>query len=263
MVDKIEKEQFDELFAHDQLSNEMKEGNVFVGFKEGKINFRPTFKVERDKEFTYGAKRSPAWCDRVLWRSFPGYDIDQKSLGCAPLILTSDHKPVFSSFTVNPFIVPSARNEALGELDITIKALKGQNLPKADMGGTSDPYIVFAAPFLLNDVQTTVMKKNVNPEWEDNDVPVLKSLWNSKERLAKSFIMIKVMDKDKLSDDTISLGVLHLSEYTNGKPVPFTVQLTSGGLPAGTLTGHIAMEWGKSQFEPVPREIAVKRHDQK
>jgi len=264
MVDKIDQGQFDELFAFDQLATEMKEGNVFVGFQEGKMNFRPTFKVERDKEFAYVDERSPAWCDRILWRSFPGYEIEQKNLGCAPLILTSDHKPVYSSFTVNPFVVPSARNEVLGELEISLKALKGHNLPKADMGGSSDPYIVFAAPFLAIEVQTTVIKKNVNPEWEDGEVPVLKSLWNSKERLMKSFIMIKIMDKDKISiDDTIALGVLHLAEYTNGKPVPFTVNLTCGGMPAGTLTGHIAMTWGKSTFEPLPREVAVKRHDQK
>jgi len=163
---------------------------------------------------------------------------------------------------VSPFIVPSARNEALGELEISIKALKGQNLPKLDIGGNSDPYVVFSAPFLFNDVHTSVIRKNVNPEWEDHDVPVLKSLWNSKERLMKSFLMVKVMDKDRISDDIMSLGVIHLSEYVNGKPVPFTVNLTIGGLPAGTLTGHIAMTWGKSDFEPLPREMAVKRHDQ-
>lgn len=51
-----------------QLSNELCNGHVFEGWKEGLVNFPPTYKYEynSDKyagEFTQDAekKRSPAW----------------------------------------------------------------------------------------------------------------------------------------------------------------------------------------------------------
>jgi hypothetical protein len=45
MVSKINDKKYEQLFACDQLAEEMKRGKVFCGFKEGKYNFPPTFKV--------------------------------------------------------------------------------------------------------------------------------------------------------------------------------------------------------------------------
>ncbi len=43
--------------------------DVIRGTQEADIKFPPTFKVERRKGFVYKMQRSPAWCDRVLYRS--------------------------------------------------------------------------------------------------------------------------------------------------------------------------------------------------
>ena len=82
----------------------MKAGRVFNGFREGDIQHPPTFKMERGKHLDYDKERSPAWCDRVLWRTMAGFDgipvfeMKQTGLGCALDITTSDHKPVWATF---------------------------------------------------------------------------------------------------------------------------------------------------------------------
>ena len=41
------------LLLHDQLGVQMAAGNVFQGFKESEINFRPTYKFDPDSEQYY------------------------------------------------------------------------------------------------------------------------------------------------------------------------------------------------------------------
>ena len=60
----------DELKPHDQLLNQMEEGNCFVEFKEGEIKFKPTYRFDRGtREWSDEKSREPAWCDRVLWKT--------------------------------------------------------------------------------------------------------------------------------------------------------------------------------------------------
>ncbi|GMJ00268.1 INOSITOL(1,4,5)P3 5-PHOSPHATASE II, myo-inositol polyphosphate 5-phosphatase 2 [Hibiscus trionum] len=92
---------WDELINNDQLHNELSWGHVFDGWKEGVINFPPTYKYEMDSDRYVGEipregekKRSPAWCDRILWS---GKGIKQLCYQRAELRL-SDHRPVSSTF---------------------------------------------------------------------------------------------------------------------------------------------------------------------
>ncbi|XP_011028235.1 PREDICTED: type I inositol 1,4,5-trisphosphate 5-phosphatase 2-like isoform X2 [Populus euphratica] len=95
--------QWDELINSDQLSKELCSGRVFEGWKEGAINFPPTYKYEINSDTYVGEnpkegekKRSPAWCDRILWL---GKGIKQLSYKRSELRL-SDHRPVSSMFLV-------------------------------------------------------------------------------------------------------------------------------------------------------------------
>ncbi|KAM4085434.1 hypothetical protein ACJW30_10G027600 [Castanea mollissima] len=92
-----------ELLNNDQLSKELHSGHVFDGWKEGKIEFPPTYKYEINSDRYVGEnpkegekKRSPAWCDRIL--RF-GKGIKQVSYKRADIRL-SDHRPVSSNFLV-------------------------------------------------------------------------------------------------------------------------------------------------------------------
>ncbi|KAL4383261.1 hypothetical protein GQ457_15G008610 [Hibiscus cannabinus] len=92
---------WNELITKDQLHNELSCGHVFDGWKEGVIDFPPTYKYEMDSDRYVGEipregekKRSPAWCDRILWS---GKGIKQLCYQRAELGL-SDHRPVSSTF---------------------------------------------------------------------------------------------------------------------------------------------------------------------
>ncbi|KAM7493980.1 hypothetical protein LguiB_028589 [Lonicera macranthoides] len=95
--------QWDELRNFDQLTNEMRTGHVFEGWKEGIIDFAPTYKYEINSDRYVGEnfregekKRSPAWCDRILWL---GKGIRQLSYERCEVQL-SDHRPISSVFSV-------------------------------------------------------------------------------------------------------------------------------------------------------------------
>ncbi|KAJ6805861.1 type I inositol polyphosphate 5-phosphatase 2 isoform X1 [Iris pallida] len=95
--------QWDELIKCDQLSNELRSGRIFDGWKEGLIDFAPTYKYEMNSDKYVGENaregekmRTPAWCDRILWL---GKGIEQLLYRRSELDL-SDHRPVSSTFLV-------------------------------------------------------------------------------------------------------------------------------------------------------------------
>ncbi|KAF4362607.1 type I inositol polyphosphate 5-phosphatase 2 [Cannabis sativa] len=94
---------WDELLKTDQLTKELRRGHVFEGWKEGAIEFPPTYKYEINTDRYVGEnpkegekKRSPAWCDRILYL---GKGIKQLSYNRSELRV-SDHRPVSSVFSV-------------------------------------------------------------------------------------------------------------------------------------------------------------------
>lgn len=99
----VAQKRWDELINSDQLSKELHSGHVFEGWKEGVIKFPPTYKYEINSDRYVGEnpkegekKRSPAWCDRILWF---GKGIKQLAYKRAEITL-SDHRPVSSTFLV-------------------------------------------------------------------------------------------------------------------------------------------------------------------
>ncbi|KAJ6794669.1 type IV inositol polyphosphate 5-phosphatase 3-like [Iris pallida] len=100
-LDLISKKMWSKLRERDQLLLEMREGHVFDGWAEGVIDFPPTYKYEFNSDKYVGenskaARRTPAWCDRVL------------TYGKGMRLLTykrsemklSDHRPVTAVYTV-------------------------------------------------------------------------------------------------------------------------------------------------------------------
>ncbi|CAL9115474.1 unnamed protein product [Musa textilis] len=105
---------WDELMNFDQLSNELRGGHTFDGWKEGLIAFPPTYKYEVNSDRYVGEtaregekRRSPAWCDRIL---FLGKGIKQMSYGRSELNL-SDHRPVSSVFQVEVEVLDQRKLE--------------------------------------------------------------------------------------------------------------------------------------------------------
>eukprot|EP00474_Spongospora_subterranea_P009019 CRZ09477.1 hypothetical protein [Spongospora subterranea] len=141
IFDRIIAQDLDYLLRYDQLSLERSNKNVFQQYSEGKISFPPTYKFqpntndyERRQE---KKKRSPAWCDRILWRSRPGTTV-QMFYDSASSLCISDHKPVMSMFKVAvKVLVAERRNEIYQSLVKQMDALENQQIPKITLSVSS------------------------------------------------------------------------------------------------------------------------------
>ncbi|KAI9178532.1 hypothetical protein LWI28_027592 [Acer negundo] len=121
---------WDELVNSDQLIKEIRSGHVFDGWKEGIINFPPTYKFEINSDRYVGEnpkegekRRSPAWCDRILWF---GKRIRQLSYNSSEMRL-SDHRPVSSIWGTVAFIrrLQVVLTEVRGEISDIITEKEG------------------------------------------------------------------------------------------------------------------------------------------
>ncbi|KAL2365579.1 hypothetical protein RJZ56_001456 [Blastomyces dermatitidis] len=97
------------LYEHDQLNLQMVAGLTFPFYSEARITFPPTYKYDNgtDRYDTSEKARTPAWCDRILWK---GKNIRPLEYDAAPLKF-SDHRPVYATFDCEISIV----NEKLKE----------------------------------------------------------------------------------------------------------------------------------------------------
>lgn len=97
----IETEDYETLFEYDQMVGEINTGGLKINdFNEGVIAFPPTYKFE-DGTDNYFSERTPAWCDRVLYKVKRVKDILLCKYYHIPQVKISDHKPVFAVFKID------------------------------------------------------------------------------------------------------------------------------------------------------------------
>jgi len=266
MVRMIDDGKLDEFVSVDQLNKERKANRVFYGFTEGELSHRPTFKVIRGvKEAQYSASRSPAWCDRILWRSVPGFPIKQKYLSSIEAITTSDHKPVVSTFSVETFHLPAANDPTRGASFISFPFLTVKDLSfdrdDKSKNVTVDPYLRFNAPFLTRPYSTQVEKKIkllneqiTSPNYQWNDIPAIPLQYNNFERLKKSIFHVTLINHK--GESVMGRGIipLPLKEKREVIAFEFSIVLDLGGTPVGKLEGTIRLQW-KDELK-LPARIA-------
>jgi len=94
----------------DQLLNQRRKGNVFIGLREGPFwTFKCTYKYKLGEVDRYNAKRTPSWTDRIMYATHTDSpDTPDKSnitntlYTSIPSYVTSDHKPVVSLLLLPP-----------------------------------------------------------------------------------------------------------------------------------------------------------------
>jgi len=107
------KNDLDPLLAADQLREAMDSQAAFIGYEEGPVQFRPTYRYNlfSDEYDTSEKMRIPAWTDRVLYRG--------ESLGLAIYSRAelggSDHRPVYAMFHAEVRKIDVAKRTALSQ----------------------------------------------------------------------------------------------------------------------------------------------------
>ncbi|CAN7007178.1 unnamed protein product [Brassica rapa subsp. trilocularis] len=111
--EQLKNHDWEALLEKDQLKIEQRAGRVFHGWEEGKIYFAPTYKyfinsdnyvvqTEKSKE----KRRTPAWCDRILWKG-DGMKQIWYTRGESRF---SDHRPVQSLFSFHVDLTQNQSN---------------------------------------------------------------------------------------------------------------------------------------------------------
>lgn len=88
------------VLKYDELTQGKANGDLFSGFTEGCITFKPTYKYHPGMAI-YNQRRCPLWCDRIFYQST--YRKEQPKILAYDSIdeyLRSDHRPVYLLITI-------------------------------------------------------------------------------------------------------------------------------------------------------------------
>ncbi|ONH69861.1 Type I inositol polyphosphate 5-phosphatase 8 [Cyberlindnera fabianii] len=105
----IQAKDYQALLDYDALSIEKDQGRIFQDYKEGKIEFPPTYKIDVLKK-GYEADRRPSYTDRILHSSSKHVTIDTYS---SPDIFLSDHRPVYTDYTLQVPLINNEKRQAI------------------------------------------------------------------------------------------------------------------------------------------------------
>ncbi|XP_021297781.1 type IV inositol polyphosphate 5-phosphatase 6-like isoform X2 [Herrania umbratica] len=110
----IKKQDWKALQEFDQLRRQQEDGGVFQGWREGNIEFAPTYKYSSSNCNRYSGglpnrsgekQRTPAWCDRILWN---GKGVKLLSYFRSESKF-SDHRPVSALFSTHIEVMNNPR----------------------------------------------------------------------------------------------------------------------------------------------------------
>ena len=117
-INKINNKDFDYLLEHDQLIKQRIKNPGFrlKSFSEGRIAFAPTYKYNPGEDVydTSEKKRTPAWCDRILYRGKWIKLLNYQRYECK----VSDHRPISGTFQAK---VKTIRKEVRAEVEDEVK----------------------------------------------------------------------------------------------------------------------------------------------
>lgn len=255
LLHKVQEKDINYLMEKDQLKKMQRQKIAFCGFDEAEITFLPTYRLERNiPGYRYAWKKvkktgekinAPSWCDRVLWKSYPGVFIENVAYGCSEAILSSDHRPVFSSFNVgisSEFVQARGSLAEMAPVKIIFHSIEAQ------VKTCCKQYfqLVFHST-CLQDVyrsqSNTSFQDNRTgfytvPVWVASNLPEMKPLFGDQDFLEDQHILIAVIAKD---GDNESYGecVLSLKNMFSSQPKDFEYSLLHQGEETGKIKGKM------------------------
>lgn len=236
MVNMIAKTQYEELFEYDQLKNEMERRNIFANFHEGVYEFEPTFKVKKGETLVYDPKRSPSWCDRILWKNTNGSPVKQVWFENAKTVTSSDHKPVGSSFEIEAFYFKNACELKFDECSAFISDLRIDPLREKSLKNAS---IKFSSPILEGECIS--ITPSLLDEGKTQQFPIR---FTNIERLKQYFIVVEIFTPDaKIGYGQICLSKMIMKPTKYFQPFPFKCLITKGTQAQARLFGSLNFKW--------------------
>ncbi|XP_033997105.1 synaptotagmin-7 isoform X2 [Trematomus bernacchii] len=106
---------------------------------------------------------------------------------------------------------------------LTVKVLRGQELPAKDFSGTSDPFVkIYLLPDKKHKLETKVKRKNLNPNW--NETFLFEGF--PYEKVRERTLYLQVMDHDRFSrNDPIGEVSIPLNKVELGQIKTFWKEL--------------------------------------
>ncbi|KAK5619513.1 hypothetical protein CRENBAI_013898 [Crenichthys baileyi] len=106
---------------------------------------------------------------------------------------------------------------------LTVKVLKGQDLPAKDFSGTSDPFVkIYLLPDKKHKLETKVKRKNLNPHW--NETFLFEGF--PYEKVRERTLYLQVLDYDRFSrNDPIGEVSIPLNKVELGQLKTFWKEL--------------------------------------
>lgn len=269
----VEKRDFAAIAAADQLKQEMSKENraerPFPDFKEGELNFCPTYRWERDENTISNKKeQSPSFTDRVLWHSNPGTGLLLDWYQSAQHITGSDHRPVLARFTLTPRQFkwkPHYGVNRQAPLVLNIQLL-------VCLDNTQGVVVPVVSSACMAE-ELTLSKKDGYTEWKG--VEILPFICDP-QALKEHYLVFSIMkssgrrlpgggsgrvsvsaDGDRASQnrdtvntessDTHGIATVSLQNLVEDQEFAFTSNLKLAGMAVGVLRGHIRMTFPKGR----------------
>ncbi|ETO19275.1 hypothetical protein RFI_17956 [Reticulomyxa filosa] len=175
----IKKEKWTDIVEYDQLAFQMQKKQVFYGFKEGAINFTPTYRWERNKNSINNKRdQAPSYCDRILYTSLDGtFDLKQLNYQSAADAFGSDHRPIYSVFTFVPNLpyftnpehfqimgeqfAPASNKLAVQNARIDLVALKANFIGVSELSVQDELHATFHHYYIEKPVLYCMTKLNI------------------------------------------------------------------------------------------------------
>ena len=247
VLELIKQRQLNDLFRADQLQHQRARGNVLWGFEESQPTFVPTYRYKRGTraEFAYekvkrrGIKINvPSWCDRVLWRSFPGLAVRQTSYGCTTDIMTSDHSPVFSTFEVrftNQYVPDTALSGASADCTIEVSDAELQLDSSMHAGFVIDFYAAFADGPVRSPMRDSGAAAATEWRWE-GPVAAMKPFVAERRYLESEGLLVAIKTDE---GEPCGEGCISLYGLCGESPGAFACELSHHGARSGVLRGSL------------------------
>ena len=285
----IARERWERLVEHDELTQLRTDGALFAGFQEGPLCFPPTYKyvvgapsasasaAEPSVCGPYDSKkRTPAWCDRVLWRHRRGVYVQQTYYSHQKELTSSDHKPVSSSFRLGyprllrplsslrpklPSVADSDSDDTGEDAEekgavrprqytISFGSLACEGVLGPHGMPLEAPFLAFKAEF-LDTVETPLTSVLGRPtsalrfEWDGSGLPSVtvpaphQQPWTRSDLQTSCVLLVLLDDCLKGEDDVAGVCCVELRDAFGPAPVRFEVPVERDTALNGVVVGHV------------------------